>query len=825
MKKVLSISLLLGIAGVSAVFMLSKTEEKVEKPRKGPGFFDFIKEVQGIPPAGVVSAWQQNSAQYKNQNSPLDSVIEVGPYNVGGRTRAILWDKFNPGHIMVGGISGGMWNSSDSGRHWTALNDQEITLNVSHVTQSPFDQNIIYYSTGEGSGNSSAAPGAGIFKSTDGGQTFAQLPATANGTFDYAWRICHSLVDSHTIYVATGNSGLYRSKDAGQSFERVYATTREVHDVEVFEDSTVMFTVRGIGIFTSKNAEPSTITQMTQGLPNSNTFGRVELAYCGSQQNVMYAAFSNFSNNDLSELYRSNDSGYTWTATTTNPTNKGGTFSFTWYCLALQVKYDDPDQVLIGSVNIMYTSDAGINWKAARNSHSDYHSMEVHPSRPDKIIIGNDGGVHEYNWNTVSNSFVDLNEGLNITQFYAGGYGPQGYDLIGGTQDNGTHQSRDLADSFSKVYGADGSYAHIHQQKDPVAYLSWQNGMIRKTLDYRTKSPATFSILNELDGNRDNTVDDGAWFINPFTVNYKDGEQVYYVTRRRLWRSNTGGILWDPATNNINSGSAQTPFAVGISNQVSPMAFVGGSNGLFYRIKNVSFETPGKEENLRNLSPVEIRTSFISSIKVSPITNSVVYISMSNYSTVSRLWRIDKADQDTPVWTNIGAGLPSNLPVNWVEVDPASPDSVILVGTNNGLYYSVDAGTTWAKDDRIPSTTVDMIQVRESDRRVFIFTHGRGSFVARLTPYGKPVPDYNAVSVQSVKPAEAKVYPNPATDRISLVWDGTQNSRHFVVVDAQGKQILKGQCAPGEEIQLGNQVPGIYYIKVEGIEAKKFLIQ
>ncbi len=518
MKKVFSISVLLSIVGLGAVFMLSKTEEEVQKPKKGPGYFDFIREVQGIPPAGVVSSWQKNQAFYKNGHSPLDSVIEVGPYNVGGRTRAVLWDKFNPGRMLVGGISGGMWNSTDSGRHWTALNDQEITLNVSHVTQSPFDPAIIYYSTGEGSGNSSAAPGAGIFKSTDGGQSFSQLPATANGTFDYAWRIRHSLVDSHTIFVATGNSGLYRSQDGGQSFERVYATSREVHDVEVFEDSTVMFTVRGVGIYTSKNAEPSSIVQLTQGLPNTNSFGRVELAYCGSQQNVMYAAVATANNTDLYELYRSNDSGYTWTATVTNPTNKGGRFDFAWYCLALQVKYDDPNRVLIGSVNIMYTADGGNNWTAARNSHADYHAMEVHPARPDKVMIGNDGGMHEYTWNTVTTNFVDLNEGLNITQFYAGGFGPQGYDLIGGTQDNGTHQSRNLADSFSKVYGADGSYTHIHQQQDPVAYLSWQNGMIRKTLDYRTKNPTSFSILNELDADFNNTVDDGAWFINPFTV-------------------------------------------------------------------------------------------------------------------------------------------------------------------------------------------------------------------------------------------------------------------------------------------------------------------
>lgn len=800
------------------------SDKAASAPKAGPGYFDFIREIQGEAPPGIVAKWNAGTVNYKTGASPLDSLVEVGPYNVGGRTRAILWDRNDPSKLLVGGISGGLWSSSDSGHAWSNVNDQEMTLNISNIVQSPFDGNIIYYTTGEGSGNSSAAPGVGVFKSTDGGQSFSLLPATTGGTFDYAWKIKHSLVDSNTLYVATSKSGLYRSQDAGASFTRVYATSREVHDIDVFEDSTVMFTVRGMGIFTSKDAEPNTIQQLTNGLPNANTIGRVDLAYCESQPNMMYAAFATYANTDLHEIYRSTDGGQSWTATLTNPTNKGGSYPFTWYCFVIQVKRDDPESVILGSLNLMASSDGGKSWVEAKVSHADYHVIETHPDRPDKLIIGNDGGVYEYSWSTLENKIVDLNKGLNITQFYTGGFAPSGMGLIGGTQDNGTHQSINYADSFSKVLGGDGSYTHIHQQDGSVAYLSTQNGNIRKTPDYKAAKPYTFDIRSILDDNGDGTIDDGAWFINPFTINYRDGEQLYFVTKKRIYRSTSGGILWDIITNNINSGTAQEAFSIGLSNQMNPMAFVGGENGLFYRIKNAAIAKAGDEVSLRSLSPVEIRTSFIGSIKVNPVDKSKVYIGMTNYSSTSRIWKILKADQDTPVWENISGDLPANLPVNWVEVDPASPDSVLFIGTNNGFYYTTNGGLNWLKDERIPNTTVDMIQVRESDRRIFIFTHGRGCYTARITPYNLKVPDYDPLGISQKKAfQEAKLYPNPSKGKSRLIWSGTDSYKEFVVVDLKGQTVLKGRAFLNQEIDFASLSSGIYYLKAEGIEPQKFL--
>jgi hypothetical protein len=206
---------LLLVAGALAALLLVNTRElenEPNKPKAGPGHFEFIRTIKGEAPFNSVNNWDKQLRLSKKGGELLDSIQEVGPYNIGGRTRALIVDRSNANRIFLGAITGGMWVSEQSGANWERVNDNEKTLNISHMAQNPLNPDELYYCTGEGAGNSGGAPGAGVFKSTDHGKTFFQLPATAVGTYDYTWRIACSPVDSHTVFVATGSSGLYRSK-------------------------------------------------------------------------------------------------------------------------------------------------------------------------------------------------------------------------------------------------------------------------------------------------------------------------------------------------------------------------------------------------------------------------------------------------------------------------------------------------------------------------------------------------------------------------------------------------------------------------------------
>lgn len=825
MKKYISIFLIAGALGTFFLVNHHVVKNEPDKPKSGPGHFEFIRSIKGEAPLNSVNNWEKQRRLAKKGGELLDSILEMGPYNIGGRTRALVIDKSDANQIFLGAITGGMWVSAESGKKWKKLNDNEITLNISNLAQNPLNPDILYYCTGEGAGNSGGAPGAGVFKSIDHGKTFFQLPATATGVFDYTWRIACSPVDSHTVYVATNSSGVYRSKDGGQSFERVVFTSRQVYDMEIFPDGSLLISIRGQGVFTSPNGDDGTWVARSTGMPTLSTTSRIEMAYCATQPNVVYAAVSNSANTDLVGVYKSVDQGITWNEVNSNPRDYGGSYPFTWYCLAMHVKQDDPNTVILGSVNLLYTTTGGSNWAKASNSHPDYHVMADHPSKPDKLYIGNDGGIHEYDWDDLS-SHKNLNWGLNITQFYTGAFAPQGVSLMAGAQDNGTNFSINANDTFSKAYGADGSYTQISQQNSSLAYLSFQNGRLFRMDGFGSKNFYTTDIIADMDNDGDNEIDDGAWFINPFEINPQDGEMVFFPTKKRVYRSNNGGILFDPITNAINIGTGLEPFCVGVSNQLNPAVYVGGSNSLFYRIKNAAMATPGDEKNLRSLVPSSLFTSFMGCIKVNPLDPSVLYLSYLNYSTVPRVWKVIKADTDTPEFINISGNLPSGMPVNWVEVDPASPDSVIFAGTDRGLFYTTDGGTTWFQEMAIPNVVIDMVKVRMSDRRLFIFTHGRGVFTARITPYNKAIPDHNTVGLKAKEAGEMTIFPNPANNVIALKWEFQEGQQKQVIFyDGKGKLVREVMLENGGTVDTHTLANGIYYVKANGLTTRKLLVQ
>lgn len=825
MKKYISFLLIAGALSAFFLINLKMEDDMPNQPKAGPGHFEFIRSIKGDAPFNVVNNWEKQMRFAKKGGELLDSIEEIGPFNIGGRTRALVIDQTNADRLFVGAITGGMWVSEASGTGWKKLNDHEITLNISHLAQDPLNPDVFYYCTGEGAGNSGGAPGAGVFKSTDHGKTFFQLPATANGVYDYTWRIACSPTDSNTVFVATNSSGVYRSKDGGQSFERVVFTSRQVYDMEIFPDGSLIISIRGQGVYTSTNGDNGSWVASSTGMPVLSTTGRIEMAYCATQSNVVYAAVSNSSNTALLGVYKSMDKGVNWTAVNKNPQSDGGQYPFTWYCLAMHVKRDDPNTVVIGSVNVMFTTNGGLSWAKASNSHADYHVMAEHPSKPDKLYIGNDGGVHEYSWNNLG-THKNLNWGLNITQFYTGAFAPEGMNLMAGAQDNGTNYSLNKNDTFFKAYGADGSYTQISQQDPSLAYLSFQNGRLFRVDRFGSKDLYTTDIIADMDNDGNKTIDDGAWFIHPFDINPQDGEMVFFPTKKRVYRSINGGILFEELTNTINIGTGMEAFCIGISNQLNPAVYVGGSNSLFYRIKNAADAKPGSETNLRSFVPSTVTTSFMGCIKVNPIDPSVLYLSYVNYSAAPRVWKVIKADTDTPEFINISGNLPSGMPVNWVEVDPASPDSVIFAGTDRGLFYTTDGGISWLQDPTIPNVVVDMLQLRMSDRRLFIFTHGRGVFSARVTPYGKPIPAHNTVGLNTPVSGPMHVFPNPANERVSLKWESQQGHQKMVsIYDAKGKLVKEMMVENGGSMDVHSLANGLYYIKAAGLITRKVLVQ
>lgn len=816
------IIVLLKVSFINKLVSDKNTNEYIEE-MEGPGwyeqYFRMKKNEDGIVPStALVEAYNQTMIEKRNSKtstggvSNIKSIKELGPSNVGGRTRALLIDKSNTSHLIAGGISGGIWNSYDNGNSWQQVNDFGPTLSVSCITQDYFNPQNIYYGTGEGSGNSADISGSGIFKSTDGGQTFQQLPATNGASFNTIWSIKTDPTKPDKIYVATQSYGLKKSIDAGNSFRSI-KNSGEIQDVEVLPDGKVFYTQKGTGIFKSYTGDSGTFFKVSSGLPISG-YQRIEIAYAPSDPAIMYAVFGGIGSyyTPIEGIYKSLDTGKTWGSTTSNFDLNGGS-DFPWYCLTVGVKPDNPKVVYVGSIIVRYSTNGGLTWKNVNGPppglHSDNHTMAFN-SQSDEVFIGNDGGIFYIN-SALLPVAVNKNNGYNVTQFYAGAFFPgSGDDFFAGAQDNGTQSGKNGNTNTIHIAGGDGSFTQINRQNPNISFVSSQNGYILKSINSLNATPTFTKVLTGLDANSDGSVDDPTWFINPYEINPVDGNQLYFVTQQRVFRTTNGAGLWIPLTQNIGYC-----YSIGISKQANPTVYIGGDNGLFYRVDNASTSTPGQEINLFSSVPSSINSGFIACLTVNPNNSGIVYASFSNFSIQPRVWKITNA-KTTPVWTNISGNLPINLPANWIEVDPQHSDSVYFIGTDIGLFSTRDAGTNWTYEDAvIPHVPIMNIRMRQ-DGRLFIFTHGRGAYRADML-YGP-----NDIDEKAISQSDVKIYPNPAQDYIFIQSDN--EPQKAIIFDVTGKQILSADFDSYSEksgMDISSLKKGIYFLRVKYKGAKE----
>ena len=808
MYKKLGIGITLVLVGSFAVWFGLEHEVAPEPDMsQHPGWFDQYRELKGdkngnIPP-GIAIKWykadQANNAFYKKAQDNLENIKEVGPFNVGGRTRSILVDYSNPNRFLCAGVSGGIWISDNAGSSWDNVNDYAPTLSATSMTQSPFNHDIFYYGTGEPMGNSADLGGLGLFKSEDGATSFAHLEHTMTTALTGIWDVEHSLVYDSTIYVATQSGGLWRSTDAAQTFTRIYATGTRIHEIEVREDSIIMISINGYGIV-EINERTLETKRLNGGDWPTSGYSRVSFDYVRDHPQVMYAQLASSDGYDINSLYKTSNGGITWTKLTDPPSNVS--YAQAWYCFKLSTAPADTNFVVSLCVDPTYSSDGGQTWRTMADPHADYH--EVTWINDNDFLVGNDAGVNRFK-KTAMTTFTDLNNGLNITQFYAGHFYPTGNSVVGGTQDNGTRFSNNGSQNFSNINGGDGSFCSINQQNDGIRYVSSQYLNMRRQSSSGTRRISDY-IRTQVGGN------DGVWFINPFEINNLDGDQIYVPTRDEIFRSLDGGDSWIQLTENV-LGDA---FAVGLSNSEDPIAYIGGTASRIYYVKNAASAEPGEEVPIWGQGFLPDRSFLghtIGCIEVDPNDESTIYCGLTNIDEDSRIWRIRYANSDSAQYDDISANLPQSMPVNWIEIDPDMSDH-ILIGTDYGLYTSLNAGQSWNKETRFPNVPVDQIRLRHSDRKLYLYTHGRGIWTADLR-------DNLIASVPKVKSPAITVHPNPATNSLNIKGEFTSLS----IYNIKGQEVLQSK---NRSTDVSGLQTGTYFVQLTNKQSsttKKIIIQ
>ncbi len=691
-----------------------------------------------------------------------------GPFNVGGRTRALAIDVSDEDVILAGGVSGGIWRTENGGESWTKTTGSNELQSVTAIAQDTRvgQTDTWYYATGEWSGNSAAAFGAdyngdGIFKSTDGGMSWTQLPTTASLTphlndqdFDFNHEIVVSPIDG-TVAVAN-YGGVYISTDEGLSWSRTYTTAGSGWtDVVVNDQGDFYAFIRGLGVIRSTDSGQSWADISSPSFPTFASFHRGELAVAPSNNNVVYLLAEANGTGSGHALWKYNALSGSWVNRSANIPQEGGeTGDFDsqgGYDLLIKVKPDDENVVFIGGTNLYRSTDGFASktqttwiggYTSENNSfavyprhHPDQHCLVFYPSDPAKSISGNDGGLQVTNdvlaaeANSFSVEWTPINNGYLTTQAYAVSAGP-GDLVVAGFQDNGSwmtltdDQDEDWANTFSgdgaySAISSDGRQRYFSSQNANVYRFDYPNGSTQNATGAELFGPTNLS---------------SPLFVSPLYVDSKDDNLVYL-----------GGTTSLNVNNKAKTGSSTSGWKTiglsGTSGRISEMGvigngalYVGTSGGKLYKITGAKGSSPA----VTNISSTLFASKYISGIAVNPNNANELIVTVSNYGVKS----IFHSTNGGSSWTDVGGNLEENTngtgngpSVRSVQI--LGDGALYLVGTSVGLFTTKSlngTSTVWEQENLngLGSLVVEHMAVRQSDGLVVAGTHGNGVFSARF---------------------------------------------------------------------------------------------
>jgi photosystem II stability/assembly factor-like uncharacterized protein len=660
-----------------------------------------------------------------------------GPGNVGGRIRGLLIHPTQPNTMWVAGVTGGVWKTTNGGGIWQPQNGTLTSLTICCLAMDPNDPDRLYAGTGEGffdtvegTSNTAAVRGAGIFRSTDGGASWAQLAATATPAFYYVNRIAIQKGNSSVLVAAT-NSGIWRSTDAGASWSP--RTTTRTLDLRLHPtDDTRLVAGRADGVAQFSVDGGATWSNAT-GITGAR---RIEVAYSRSAPTTVYAAVT--ATSSVIRIWRSTDGGQSYTLQTSG----SGISTYNDYNSALWVDPLDPNLVVFGGISLYRSTNGGVSYSSISSGvHSDIHTLLEHPGYDGvgnaTVYCANDGGIHRTTSMRGTASWTELNNNLGITQFYGAAIHPTSGVIMAGAQDNGTQRTAGGTENWTSTFGGDGGFCAT----DPVD-PNYFYGESQRFGAFR-------STNGGVSGSSIARPSESSWnFIPYFMIDPNDSNRML-ACGAQLWRSNNikaATVTWasiKPATTACNDlhggGPPQAHFqdnppcnvsTVAIAEGNPNLIWVGHNSGALYKTTNGTAATPTWTKVDDNTPSLPNR--WVSRIVIDRRNHDRVFVALLGYAG-NNVWKTEDGGQN---WTPIGGSgvtrIP-DVPVAALAQHRVLPEFV-YAGTDLGVFYSEDGGRTWTTSAEGPGIVAIDELVWRNDRTLLAVTHGRGCFVADIEP-------------------------------------------------------------------------------------------
>ncbi|HRK20370.1 MAG TPA: hypothetical protein PLX06_01085 [Fimbriimonadaceae bacterium] len=699
----------------------------------------------------------------------------INPSTFGGRILDIESPSNDPNKLYIATADGGVMLSINGGTTWTPLFDKENAGSIGDIAISHSNPDVIWVGTGENTSTRSAHYGDGVYKSTDGGKTWTNMGLKESK------RIGQIVIDPKNpdiVYVASmgylykggGDKGVYKTTDGGKTWEQILKGENEFTgfiDIAMDpKDSRVLFAAShdrlrrawnirengpGAAIYKSTDAG-KTWTKLDAGLPKGNDVGRIGLAIHPKNNQFVYAFFDVKGQGGGGQIWRSKDSGKTW-AKANDTRLSGGT-----YYSRIFVDPNNPETLYAPNVNMMRSTDGGKTFTSAIDrAHVDWHTIWFDPRDPKHIYAASDGGLYE-----TRDSFETVHHinNIPIAQFYAMSVdNAVPYNILGGTQDNGSwrgpSQTRNRGGIFNwhweNLLGGDGFY-NIANPEDPnIIVGSSQFGGVAR-VDMRTRTSR--SIRPREQGQRANWMAPFIWSPHDANILYWGGNKLHRsLDRGDTWQT----ISPDLTTNDAEKVRGNVPHCtittIDVSRRRHGVIWVGTDDGNVWVTENDGVNWTQVNANI----PGAPEKYWVARVHASPHDVNTAWVAYTGFREDDWTPYVWKTTDLGKTWTRV-EGLP-NEQVSVIKQDAINRD-LLWVGTETGLLVSFDGGAAWTKvKNGLPTVSMMDLAIQERESDLVIGTHGRGFYVADITPYRQLTKEILEKPAHLFRPTRALAFP------------------------------------------------------------------
>ena len=715
----------------------------------------------------------------------------LGPTDISGRCTDVeaVGPKGKSYTIWVASASGGVWKSVNEGVTFEPVFEHQGTSTIGDLAVSPSDPDVVWVGTGEANIFRSSNAGCGVWKTTDGGETWTHMGLEETFTVS---RILIHPENPDIVYVASPghewtlneDRGLFKTTDGGKTWEKtlykgpesgvndmvvdprdpdvIYATTWQRIRLK-WNDPRTYDNHKNNGVWKTTDGG-KTWKQLTQGLPTSKHMGRTGIDIAPSSPDVVYAFVDDYEIAFKAEegeldsygrpkqdvikgatLYRSDDAGASWRQVSglseeskKYMSDHSGTYG--WVFGQMRVDPNDADRIYTLGLYINISTDGGATFGPIGESiHVDQHGMWIDPDNSNYILAAHDGGISvSYDGGKNWRSFIPE---LPLAQFYNVEYDMhEPFRVFGSVQDHHSFytevdlsrgRDRIRATEWEYTLGAEGSTHQVDPRDNNTIFASLFYGKLARATvegypeDREWLLPENFPEEPEARGQ----------WMAPTLLSSHNPDIVYHGLQYVL-RSADGGGTWEKISPDLTYNdpgkqgdiSYQTITALDESVFNSDLLYAGTDDGRLWRTKN------GGEswEEIRK-DPMPVR--WISRIVASQHDFGTVYVTQTGRRDDDAQVYVWRSTDFGETWEDIAANIPAG-PVNVIREDPGA-DSILYLGTDVGVYVSTDSGHEWQVLGDLPCTYVHDLAIHPRDNMLIVATHGRGMFALDADPVNR----------------------------------------------------------------------------------------